>query len=300
MTIALNRQLPHPNSAGHPIARAAAPDPTTPRTPNPTPAELWRLGHSNLTWRARFLWLWWRRAVGIIPPRRFSTAHLAQGLTIVLPGIEAESVFTYGMCDGLLAGNVQGAIRVFNWGMPFPGGYLGNLCHYARNRRRARDLAAQIVAYQDEYPGRPVNVVAHSGGAGIAVFAAEALPPERSIHALVLLNGALSPTYDLSPALARTQRGILNSYSSRDWLVLDWGTRFFGTTDRKFVRACGSVGFSPPAQANPTLYEKLHQFSWTPEMSHSAHLGGHVTSCTEAFLEHYIAPWLRAGRNNAD
>lgn len=279
------------------MARAAALSVGTPggRVPLPTLGELWRLGRANLAWRTRFLWLFWRRAVGIIPPRRFSTAHLAQGLTFVLPGIEAESVFTYGMCDGLLAGGIAGAIRVFNWGMPFPGGYLGNLCHYSRNRRRAGDLAAQIIAYQDAYPDRPVHVVAHSGGAGIAVFAVEALPADRSIQGLVLLNGALSPTYDLSGALARTERGILNSYSCRDRLVLDWGTRFFGTTDRKFVRACGSVGFARPASADATLYEKLHQFCWTPEMAHSAHLGGHVTSCTEGFLEHYIAPWLRDG-----
>ncbi|MEI8196230.1 MAG: hypothetical protein WCI73_10005, partial [Phycisphaerae bacterium] len=113
MTVAINRQLPGASSSGLRVARAAAASVQTGtaggRAPKPTLGELWRLGRANAAWRARFMWLWWRRAVGITPPRRFSTAHLAQGLTFVLPGIEAESVCTYGMCDGLLAGKVAGA-----------------------------------------------------------------------------------------------------------------------------------------------------------------------------------------------
>lgn len=258
--------------------------------------KLWNDICTQARWRTKFTTFWVQRGLGIIQPTPLYPEKLVEGFTFVLPGIEAESVYTYSMCDGLLAGGVRGAIKVFNWGMPFPGGYLGNLCHFSRNRRRAQDLAAEIRAYQDQFPGQPVNVVAHSGGVGIAVWAVEHLSPDRPIHALVLLNGALSPTYDLSRALARTQRGILNSYSPRDVLVLDWGTRIFGTTDRKFVRGCGCAGFTRPPEADATLYQKFHQFCWKPEMSHTAHLGGHITSCTENFVEHYIAPWLVADR----
>ncbi len=185
---------------------------------------------------------------------------------------------------------------MFNWGLPFPGGYLANLTRLDRNRRRAADLARQIVTYQDRYPGRPVHVVAHSGGCGVAVFAVEALPEGRSIDSLVLLAPAISPTYDLCSVLRRTRRGVLNSYSGRDWCVLGLGTRFFGTTDRRFCDAAGLKGFRPPESSDAggrALYaEKLTQIAWREELVECSHWGGHITSASEDFLARKITPWM--------
>lgn len=254
-----------------------------------------RLLLHTIEWRTRFAMQVVRRAVGLAEQRQFGVQSLSDGLTFVLPGIESESVFTYGICDGLLAGGLRSAIRVFNWGLPFPGGFLGNLTRLDRNRRRGVDLAKQIMAYQDEYPGRPVRIIGHSGGCGVAVFAAEALPAERSVHSLVLLSGALSPMYDLSRALARVRRGILATYSHKDHLVLGWGTRLFGTTDRRFCPASGCVGFQVPrdGEADGELYRKLTQIQWHPGMiKECSHWGGHITSACEEFLVSHISPWL--------
>jgi pimeloyl-ACP methyl ester carboxylesterase len=248
--------------------------------------------------RTRFAALWVQRGLGLIQPRTLDAALLDQGMTFVLPGIESESIFTYGMCDGLQDGGVEGAIRVFNWGLPFPGGYLANLTRVDRNHRRGLDLAQEIVRYQDAYPGRPVHLVAQSGGAGVAVFAAEHLPEGRTIDGIVLLGGALSPTYNLSKALTKSRKGVLNSYSPRDYVILNWGTSVFGTTDRQFVPACGCVGFSEPAELTAEeqlLYrEKLAQLAWRQEMADTCHnWGGHISSGGEAYLARYIAPWVR-------
>jgi pimeloyl-ACP methyl ester carboxylesterase len=248
--------------------------------------------------RTKFITLWIERGLGLVQPRTLDAALLDRGLTFVLPGIESESIFTYGMCDGLLDGGVQGAIRVFNWGQPFPGGYLANLTRMDRNHRRGRDLAREIVRYQDQFPGRPVHLVAQSGGAGVAVFAAEHLPEGRTIDGIVLLGGALSPTYNLAKALRKTRKGILNSHSTKDFVILHWGTRLFGTTDRRFTPACGCVGFTPPADLpleEQILYrEKLTQLPWRQEMADTCHnWGGHISSGGEAYLARYIAPWVR-------
>ncbi len=253
--------------------------------------------------RLKFASLWIRRGLGLVQPRTLDASLLNHGLTFVLPGIESESVFTYGMCDGLLDGGVQGAIRVFNWGLPFPGGYLANLTRIDRNRRRAADIAREIIAYQDAYPGKPVHLVAQSGGAGLAVFAAEALPEGRSIEGIVLLGGALSPTYNLAPALRKTKKGLLNSHSSKDYFVLGWGTRLFGTMDRQFTTASGCTGFVRPntlTDEEHRLYdEKLHQLEWHPGMADSCHhWGGHLSSGGEIFLARHIAPWVKAQPNS--
>ncbi len=239
-----------------------------------------------------------QRGLGIVQPRTLDPALLQHGLTMVLPGIESESVFSYGMCDGLQEGGVKGAIRVFNWGLPFPGGYLSNLTRIDRNRRRAQDIAEEICRYQDAFPGRPVHLVAQSGGAGVAVFAAEALPAGRAVDGIVLLGAALSPDYNLSAALRRSRKGILNSYSRRDYFILKWGTRLFGTTDRCFTESCGCVGFRIPGSltaGDAALYEhKLEQLAWHPDMADACHhWGGHLSSGGEVYLARHIAPWIR-------
>jgi hypothetical protein len=187
---------------------------------------------------------------------------------------------------------MAGAIAVHNWGLPFPGGYLANLAHLERNRRQARQVAQRIVGYQRQYPGRPTHIVAHSGGVGIAVFAVEELPANHQVDSLVLLSGALSPTYDLRRALGRTRMGILNSYSPRDRLILKWGTTLFGTTDRVHGPACGFAGFvTPPGAARE--YARLTQIGWEETMAREcSHGGGHITSACEEYLARYICPWL--------
>ena len=247
--------------------------------------------------RVKFAELWITRGLGIRRARTLDPALLNDGLTLVLPGIESESVFTYGMCDGLHEGGVKGAIRVFNWGLPFPGGYLANLTRVDRTRRRARDVAAEVVAYQDKYPGRPVYLVAQSGGAGAAVFAAEALPEGRMVDGVVLLGGALSPGYNLSKALRKCRKGLLNSHSKRDTFILNWGTRLFGTVDRVFTRAAGCVGFRVPegltGEEKKLYEEKLHQLAWCEDLAESCnHWGGHLSSGGEEFLAKHIAPWI--------
>ncbi|MGN6368749.1 MAG: hypothetical protein ACTHN5_10855 [Phycisphaerae bacterium] len=254
-------------------------------------AEGWKL-------RVKFAELWITRGLGIRRARTLDPALLKDGLTLVLPGIESESGFSYGMCDGLHEGGVKGAIRVFNWGLPFPGGYLANLTRIDRTRRRAKDVAAEIVAYQDMYPGRPVYLVAQSGGAGVAVFAAEALPAGRMIDGIVLLGGALSPGYNLCKALRKCRKGLLNSHSCRDKLILNWGTRLFGTVDRQFTAAAGCVGFRMPeglsGEERGLYAEKLHQMGWCEDLAESCHnWGGHLSSGGEEFLAKHIAPWIR-------
>ena len=95
-----------------------------------------------------------------------------------------------------------------------------------------------------------MHLVAQSGGAGVAVFAVEALPPGAMVDGVVLLGEALSPTYNLAKALAKTRKGILNSHSSKDSVILNWGTHLFGTTDRQFTRAAGCAGVRDSGTGN--------------------------------------------------
>ena len=231
-----------------------------------------------------------------------NTAELEHGLTLILPGIEAAGPFAQAMVDGLL-GAVPGAVRIFYWGIAFPEGYIPNLMSLRRNRTNAAELAQIIQRYQDQYPGRPVHIVANSGGAGPAIFAVELLPLNRGIDGLVFLGGAVSSSYDLRPALRRLRKGIYNFYSHRDWIVLGIGTCLFGTSDRKPHVSCGFVGFKRPAKLcdAENLYAKVHQDIWKPALLDECnHWGTHGFSASTRYIRRYVAPWIARNAGSAE
>ena len=224
------------------------------------------------------------------------TTFLEQGLTLVIPGVEAAGPYADAIRKGLIHGEIPGSVQHYFWGLPFPEGYFPNLIWIQRNRAKGAELAARIMAYQDRYPGRPIYLVANSGGAGPAMFAVEMLPEDRPVDGVVLLAGAISCDYDLKPVLKRTRKGILNCYSRKDWVILGLGTRLFGTSDRQFKDACGFAGFKIPSNLNgdEALYGKLKQIAWTPELiSECDHWGTHACSSAESFVTRYVAQWIK-------
>lgn len=214
-------------------------------------------------------------------------------MVLVLPGIEGRSAWNYNLARGLADGGVKAAIEIYDWGTNIPGGLLINLTDLDRNQKMAEALRDRIVAYKRTNPGRPVHVIGHSGGGGIAVLAAEKLPEDIRVSSVILLAAALSPDYDLRPALRRTQFGIFNYYSERDRVFLDAGTRVAGTIDRSFTSSAGSVGFRRPAgleAGDRVLYDKLQQIAWKPEMSWCGNLGDHFGWTNPGFVRRYLAP----------
>jgi pimeloyl-ACP methyl ester carboxylesterase len=221
-----------------------------------------------------------------------NTAERAShGIVLILPGIEGPSTWNYNLARGLADGGVNSAIEIFDWGTKIPGGMLINLTDLERNQRMADVLRDRIVSYKREHPGRPVHIIGHSGGGGIAVMAAEKLPMDVRVTSIILLAAALSPDYDLGPALQHTQRGIFNYYSTHDRIFLDAGTRVAGTIDRSHTSAAGSVGFNKPAgNGNRGDYDKLHQIAWESEMAWSGHWGDHFGWTNPGFVRKYLAP----------
>lgn len=225
-----------------------------------------------------------------------TTERASRGLVLVLPGIEGRSAWNYNLARGLADGGVKAAIEIFDWGTDVPGGLLINIADLERNQRMAEALRDRIVAYKRAHPGRPVHVIGHSGGGGIAVMAAEKLPDDVRLASVILLAAALSPDYDLRPALRHTQSGIFNYYSAYDRFFLDAGTRVAGTIDRSHTSAAGSVGFRRPAATGTgdrDLYDKLHQVAWDSKMGWHGNWGDHFGWTNPGFVRRYLAPLIQ-------
>jgi len=223
--------------------------------------------------------------------------RMKNGLVIVLPGIEGRSKYNADIARGLSRGGVPFAIEIYDWGTGLPLGSLVNLVALDRNRGQARKIADRIVRYQQDYPGRSIHLVGHSGGGGLAVLTLEALPPGVQVSSAVLLAAAMSPDHDLNQALNHTENGIWNFHTSSDVGYLQVGTGLFGTIDRKHTRAAGAVGFRRPAGASTTrarAYDKLHPVRYRPEMAQAGNRGGHTGWARRQFVAVWVAPILLA------
>ncbi len=209
-------------------------------------------------------------------------ARLEQGLVIILPGIEGEGANSYNIRRGILSAGVRSAIPIYRWGRPIPlAGVLLNQTDILGNRLAGGRIARFIENYQDAHPGKPVWIIGHSGGGGIAVFAAEELEENRKIDGLVLLSASISGNYDLTKALRHCRSGIVNYYSGRDKIL--GGTLFVGNVDGGRARSAGLGGFDK----NPS---GLREVPWHSGMSSSGNYGGHMDSTSPRFIARYVAP----------
>jgi pimeloyl-ACP methyl ester carboxylesterase len=225
-----------------------------------------------------------------------TTDRLNRGLVVVLPGIEGPSIWNRDLVLGLNDGGVNCAIERHVWGTPIPGGFLINLTDIERNRREADQLRDKLITYMETYPGRPVQLVGHSGGAGIAILTAERMPEDRPLTALFLLAASVAPDYDLRPALSKTEASILNCYSRRDSVLLGPGTKIAGTIDRSYSESAGKVGFVAPASllaVEQRHLGRLEQEPWTNAMLKLGNDGGHFGWTHRRFVREWLAPKVR-------
>lgn len=159
--------------------------------------------------------------------------------------------------------------------------------------QKADELAQQIIDYQATHPEQPVYLVGKSTGAMIVLMAAEKLPI-ASVERIILLSAAVSPGYDLRPALRTARLEIVSFHSPLDITVLNWGTSIVGTADRYYSPGAGLHGFTVPdtRTADNLDYQRLKQIEWSPSKAWYGHLGGHLGNGMPLFVLYEVAPFL--------
>lgn len=237
-----------------------------------------------------------------LPEHLQSRQRLEFGRVLVLPGIEGGNVLSRRIALGLAEGGVRSAIEIYDWTLGLPA-FPVNLMYLERNQRVAQELAQILIDYRKEHPSAHIHLVGHSGGAGIIVFALEALPEEFEIDSAILLAAALSPDYNLAPALRHVKNGLITFYSQRDVGFLKAGTTILGSIDRSYGVSAGAVGFNAPANLMPEerrLYAKrLRQIAWNERISEYGASGGHLGWASRTFSRLYLAPIIRRNEGAA-
>jgi pimeloyl-ACP methyl ester carboxylesterase len=214
-----------------------------------------------------------------------------RGLVYMLPGMGGNVEAMGRPYKALRDGGVESEIRVLDWSRGLAA--LANLTDYASNLARCAEIAAEIATYHEAYPDAPVDIVGYSAGGGLAVLIAELLPEDCHLRNVVLVHAAISPDYDLEPALSHIDGELVNFYSPADWLILGVGTEIFGTIDRTYTASAGKTGFNlQRAVAGEQSAAKVEQVCWVPEMGREGHFGLHATMFSYDWNKEYVAPYM--------
>jgi hypothetical protein len=217
-----------------------------------------------------------------------------RGTVIIVGGVGGIDLLAWSAQKALPRAGVPHEIVDFYW-THGRGKILKDLQDTQHCLQKADQLAWEIWLRKLYQPNRPIYIVAKSGGTGLALAAVEKLPANM-VERIILLAAAVSPTYDLRPALKATRHEIVSYYSPYDQFVLNWGTSQFGTEDRYYGPSAGLRGFIRPtnlSEADRALYDRLVQCRWQPRMISEGYLGGHLGNSLPSFVAKELAPWLK-------
>lgn len=229
---------------------------------------------------------------------RECTVSSEKGVVYLVDGVGGFGFAPKVIESALADAGVPHEVRNFYWSHGF-GRWHADLTDDENLRRKASELADSIMDLRAR-GGRPVYVVAKSGGTAIALAALAQLPAE-SVERVVLLSSAVSPEYDLMPALRAVRIDLVSFWSPKDKLILGLGTSIFGTADGLMGESAGLVGFKIPECSSAVdllQYRKLRQIEWDESMRKTYNFGTHIGTSMPLFVRYYVAP-LIGGRNEA-
>jgi pimeloyl-ACP methyl ester carboxylesterase len=218
-----------------------------------------------------------------------------KGVVYLIDGVGGFGLAPKVMETALAEAGVPHELRNFYWSHGF-GRWHADLTDDENLRRKASELADSIMDLRTR-SGRPVYIVAKSGGTAIALSALAQLPAE-SVERVVLLSSAVSPDYDLVPALRAVRVEVVSFWSPKDKFILGFGTSMFGTADGVMGNGAGLIGFRTPEQrcaADLAQYRKLRQVEWDESMRKTYNYGTHIGTSMPLFVRQYVAP-LVGGR----
>ncbi len=227
--------------------------------------------------------------------RTTSPPDVEPGLVIIVEGIGGLDLIGKSANISFKHVGLPHEVHRFTW-THGTGRYLLDLQDTQHILKKAEELANLIKDYRAKHPSRPIYIIGKSGGTGLVLYALQALPA-NSVDRVILLSAAVSPAFDLRPALRATRREVVSFHSRNDRWLLGLGTSKFGTIDRYYGNSAGLTGFTIPDTLNDAdrqLYQRLVQVPFTMRMLRDGTSNGsHTSTSLPWFLTSEVVPWLR-------
>jgi pimeloyl-ACP methyl ester carboxylesterase len=206
-----------------------------------------------------------------------------RGRVLIMPGVGNTQFHLAGFVERLERQLPNFDVEVRPWGTPFR--MIENLQAEERNFSTAAEIAEDLATWRRAHPNEKLYVVGYSGGGGMVTLVTSALPADVSIDRLILVAPAISPDYPIEErVLPHINEFVVNFASALD-LQVGWGTRAFGTIDRKNTASAGAVGFE---LADPKLLQHL----WSADDIPFGHLGNHLSYLNSRWQRAKLLPAL--------
>jgi pimeloyl-ACP methyl ester carboxylesterase len=209
-----------------------------------------------------------------------------RGRVLIMPGVGNTRFHLAGFVERLEQQLPNFEIEVRTWGTPFH--MIENLQAEERNVATAAEIAAELAAWRRIHPEEKLYVVGYSGGGGMVTLVTAALPDGVKIDRLVLVAPAISPDYPLAERVLPHVNELVANFASALDLQVGWGTRAFGTIDRKNTMSAGAVGFE---LTDP----KLLQYVWSADDIPFGHFGNHMSYLNRRWQDAKLMPTLDPG-----
>jgi hypothetical protein len=218
-------------------------------------------------------------------------AHLLQ-----ITGIGGATPEDRAMLRALRSSGFDGSLQLYDWtgGEPTFAAY----CDRDRQLTETHRLAGMLTAMRQSDPAAKIVLTGSSAGAGIAVWTLERLPADVQVDQVVLFAPALSPTYDLRPALRHIRGKMIVFPSDHDAMVLGVATTLFGTLDGVHTNAAGLDGFHTPPGADANYQLKLVQHPYNPAWQRLGDDGGHTGAMAPGVVSLVLTPMLAHPNDN--
>jgi pimeloyl-ACP methyl ester carboxylesterase len=225
------------------------------------------------------------------PPAPVVATATENGRLLVLPGVGNTRFHLAGFVERAQAQLPNFTIDVRRWGVPFLA--IHNLRAHERNVATAKRVAEEITTWRREHPTEPFYVVGYSGGGGVALLILAELPDDVQVDRLVLVAPAIAPDYPLErKVLPQVRERVINYASERD-LQVGWGTRTFGTIDRKRTASAGAVGFD-------LTHAQLLEYHWSKADQPLGHGGNHLAYLGARWQAAKLLPALHPSLDSSD
>jgi hypothetical protein len=215
---------------------------------------------------------------------------LEQGVIFVADG--SGNLRQISDCLGSLLQEARAPLRVqcFCW-THGQGRVFLDLYDADHQKVQGQKLAQEILAYRRCHPSNRICVVGYSSGAGVALTAAEMLPP-NTMDCMVLLSPSVAARRDLRAPLRACREGIDSFHS--EWDVISLVLTAMGMADGFGLPVAGRYGFTPVIESpqDQELYQRLRQHCWGGPAAWGGHNGSHFGFVNCDFLRVQVVPLL--------
>jgi pimeloyl-ACP methyl ester carboxylesterase len=214
----------------------------------------------------------------------------ANNIVLVVPGIGGDDSNYRGVCTALSESGNHDRLQVFDWG---PGWALcfvslssSDLHHHTEAR-----LADFVAQWRAQHPQARITLIGHSAGAGVILGMLPRLSDNTGeIGPIILLAPALSPDYDLKPALQHANI-IHVFFSEHDDLWQGIGPVLFGGYDSVHRNGAGRRGFTL-TNLTPEEKQKVIQHPFDPNWEPLGEHGGHFDWMKPDFVRKVLQPLI--------